>query len=79
MMMLITDKQLYGLKFYGENDYELLKVDCQLCQEWQESNDLILVSVDLEIGERLVGVKSTGKDFEKAFQCEFEFLIGKEY
>jgi len=28
MMMNLTDKQLYGLKFYDEFSNEVLKVDC---------------------------------------------------
>lgn len=68
MMMSTTDKHLHGLKFYDKSN-EVLKVDSLLCQDWQEynTNDLTLTSLELTNGERLVGIKSTGKDYEKAF------------
>ena len=78
MMILITDRQLYGLKFFDGDNNELLRAECQFCSDWKENNEMNFISIDLQNDERLVGVKSTGMDFEKAFQCDFQFIIAKQ-
>ena len=78
MMMMKTDRQLSGFKFFNGDNEELLKVECQICSGWKENNDLNFISVELQNDERLVGVKSTGMNFEKAFQCKFQFIIAKK-
>ena len=78
MMNVKCNSSLHGLRFFGSDGSLLLEV-CPVSMSKNRYNPNIETnSLILHEGERVIGLKSSGRSYNRAYHYNLQWIIGKD-